>query len=58
MTKLMREICILRTNKSFGFDPWDFDKLHAKSIKKCLMYDEPIHPIDYLYKEFKKLKIK
>lgn len=57
LTHLLREICILCTNKNFGFDPWDFDKMMKKSIEKCLLYDEPKHPIDYLYAEFKKLKI-
>lgn len=56
LTHLLREICILRTNKDFGFDPWDFDKMMRKYIGKLLLYDEPKHPVDYLYKEFKKIK--
>lgn len=55
-TTLTREILILKTNKDFGFDPWDFDKAHKKTLIKMFMYDEPEHPIDYLYKEFLKLK--
>ncbi len=54
---LLREIAIQRTNiKDFGFDPEGFDRKHKKYLKKVLMYDNPKHPIDYLYSEFKKIK--
>jgi hypothetical protein len=56
MTHLIREICILRTNDDLGFCPEEFDALHKKSLTKCLMYDNPKHPVDYLYEEFKKLR--
>lgn len=54
---LLREIAEHLTYiPDYGFDPEGFDKKHKKYLKKVLMFDEPKHPVDYLYKEFKKIK--
>lgn len=57
INNLCREIALKNTEKDFGFDPWDFDLKHKKYLKKMLMFDNPKHPVDYLYKEFKKIKL-
>jgi len=54
---LVIDIMRLKTNiEDFGFDPWNFDKHHRKALIKMLKLDDPAHPVDYLYKHFKKLK--
>ena len=54
---LLTAIKDLQTQDAFGFDGEKYDSFYKKALLKMFMYDNPSHPIDYLYKEFKKLPL-
>lgn len=50
---LLKEISMKRT--TFILNSSQFNSFYLNSLMDCLIYDNPKHPVDYLYEQFKKL---